>query len=67
MRRHTHKCGACLTGVVDCVGSRVDNYDGFPRVLCSVEADMRPGDVFICEDCDHARDIEEEEEGGDDE
>lgn len=50
-RQHTHRCAICRTGSVPCSGSRVDNYDGWPTVLCSVEADMPPGERFICDDC----------------
>jgi hypothetical protein len=44
------------TDQIPCSGSRVDNYDGFPPVLCSVEADMQPGDEFLCDECADAAD-----------
>lgn len=50
MAGHTHRCALC-DAPIRCNGYRVDNYDGFPPVLCSVEADMAPGDVFLCEGC----------------
>ena len=46
---HTHKCERHCGGVVECNAGRVDNYDGWPEVLCAADAD---GTSFVCEECD---------------
>ena len=48
MAHHTHKCKNCKKACVDCNASRVDNYDGWPEVLCSAEAEDW---TFLCDDC----------------
>ena len=49
MAHHTHKCKNCKKACVDCNAGRVDNYDGWPEVLCSAEAAYV---TFVCEDCE---------------
>lgn len=47
MPHHTHPCSSCGEAI-DCNAGRVDNYDGWPPVLCEAEADDA---TFLCEDC----------------
>lgn len=55
-RTHTHRCKTC-DAPIPCRGARVDNYDGWPEVLCAYETD--PGfDGFVCEDCATDADID---------
>ena len=47
-RQHYHPCKKC--GVkTPCPGDYVQNYDGFPEVICDEHGDTDPD--FVCEDC----------------
>ena len=59
---HTHSCsapGCDQTGACD--GARVDNWDGFPHVLCRVE-EREGTTALLCEDCREAEVGEDTEE-----
>jgi len=61
---HTHRCSApgCDTTWM-CDGARVDNWDGFPSVVCRVEE--RAGTTMLfCEDCQAKGNAAEDKEGG---
>lgn len=47
MTHHTHPCISCGEPL-DCNAGRINNYDGWPPVLCEGEADHA---TFLCEDC----------------
>jgi hypothetical protein len=57
-REHSHPCRSC-GAKVPCSGDLIQNYDGFPEVICSEyhERYRRPD----CEACEAAAPAEEDE------
>jgi hypothetical protein len=47
-RTHTHPCSHCKTPI-DCDGELVQNYDGWPEVICAIY--HVDGVEMVCEAC----------------
>lgn len=63
-RTHTHPCSHCKTPV-ECDGELVQNYDGWPEVVCVIYhvdgVEMACDDCLRDEDLRHDADLEQNE------
>ncbi len=58
-RVHTHPCAGCQTPVF-CHGEQVENYDGFPLVICTEYHEPGGGIAAVwCAACDGRDDVSE--------
>lgn len=59
MSMHTHPCSDCGTPI-DCDGSREENHDGWPAVICRSFhlSDGTTNSDAVCEGCRHMRETE---------